>query len=130
VLKTRHAMDVPVATRRRHWFLWRPCRNWHVTLSPAVQQDFEDGPDRPYGGGAAACATRLSRQLAQHGSLRARPVRQIACTIGGNVAENSGGGVHCLKLWPIGNTNVHRSRASPIEGEEVEFGSDALDAAG
>ncbi|HPW09391.1 MAG TPA: FAD-binding protein, partial [Burkholderiaceae bacterium] len=56
------------------------------------------------------------------------PSSQIACTIGGNVAENSGG-VHCLK-YGLTVHNVLKVRGFTVEGEAVEFGSDALDAAG
>ena len=56
------------------------------------------------------------------------PSSQIACSIGGNVAENSGG-VHCLKYGLTVN-NVLRVRGLTIEGEAVEFGSEALDAPG
>ena len=56
------------------------------------------------------------------------PSSQIACTIGGNVAENSGG-VHCLK-YGLTVHNVNKVKGFTIEGEEVEFGSDALDAPG
>jgi glycolate oxidase len=56
------------------------------------------------------------------------PSSQIACTIGGNVAENSGG-VHCLK-YGLTVHNVLKVRGFTIEGEAVEFGADGLDAAG
>jgi glycolate oxidase len=56
------------------------------------------------------------------------PSSQIACTIGGNVAENSGG-VHCLK-YGLTLHNVLRVRGFTVEGEPVEFGADALDCAG
>ncbi|PZQ77665.1 MAG: FAD-binding oxidoreductase [Variovorax paradoxus] len=56
------------------------------------------------------------------------PSSQIACTIGGNVAENSGG-VHCLK-YGLTLHNVLRVRGFTAEGEAVEFGSEALDCAG
>jgi glycolate oxidase len=56
------------------------------------------------------------------------PSSQIACTIGGNVAENSGG-VHCLK-YGLTLHNVLKVRGYTVEGEAVEFGSAALDAAG
>ncbi len=56
------------------------------------------------------------------------PSSQIACTIGGNVAENSGG-VHCLK-YGLTLHNVLRVRGFMVDGEPVEFGSRALDAAG
>jgi len=56
------------------------------------------------------------------------PSSQIACSIGGNVAENSGG-VHCLK-YGLTVHNIQKVRALTIEGDDVEFGSDALDAPG
>ncbi len=56
------------------------------------------------------------------------PSSQIACSIGGNVAENSGG-VHCLK-YGLTVHNVMRVRGYTIAGEPVEFGSEALDAPG
>jgi len=56
------------------------------------------------------------------------PSSQLACTIGGNVAENSGG-VHCLK-YGLTVHNILKLRVATIEGEIVEIGADALDAAG
>ncbi len=56
------------------------------------------------------------------------PSSQIACTIGGNVAENSGG-VHCLK-YGLTLHNVLCVRGFTAQGEEIQFGSEALDAAG
>jgi glycolate oxidase len=56
------------------------------------------------------------------------PSSQIACTIGGNVAENSGG-VHCLK-YGLTVHNVLRVRAITMEGDIVEFGSLAPDSPG
>ena len=56
------------------------------------------------------------------------PSSQIACTIAGNVAENAGG-VHCLK-YGLTLHNVLRVRGFTVEGEAVEFGSEALDAPG
>ncbi|MBA3590924.1 FAD-linked oxidase C-terminal domain-containing protein, partial [Methylibium sp.] len=56
------------------------------------------------------------------------PSSKIACTIGGNVAENSGG-MHCLK-YGLTVHNVLRVRGFTVEGEPVEFGSEALDAPG
>ncbi|MGJ7545549.1 FAD-linked oxidase C-terminal domain-containing protein [Variovorax sp. LT1R16] len=56
------------------------------------------------------------------------PSSQIACTIGGNVAENSGG-VHCLK-YGLTLHNVLRVRGFTAEGEAIEFGGEALDCAG
>jgi glycolate oxidase len=71
----------------------------------------------------------ISEAVAVHGLYYAPdPSSQIACTIGGNVAENSGG-LHCLK-YGLTVHNVRRVRGVLITGEIVEFGSDALDSAG
>ena len=71
----------------------------------------------------------ISEAAAPHGLYYAPdPSSQIACTIGGNVAENSGG-VHCLK-YGLTLHNVLRVRGYTAEGEPVEFGSLALDAPG
>ena len=56
------------------------------------------------------------------------PSSQIACSIGGNLAENSGG-VHCLK-YGLTVHNVLRVRGYTVAGEPVEFGSEALDSPG
>ena len=56
------------------------------------------------------------------------PSSQIACSIGGNVGENSGG-VHCLK-YGLTVHNVLRVKGYTIEGEAITFGSEALDAPG
>src|SRR5258705_3888616 len=72
---------------------------------------------------------RISQQAAPMGLYYAPdPSSQIACSIGGNVAENSGG-VHCLK-YGLTVHNVARVRAITIEGDIVELGSEALDAPG
>jgi glycolate oxidase len=71
----------------------------------------------------------ISEAAAQHGLYYAPdPSSQIACTIGGNVAENSGG-VHCLK-YGLTVHNVLRVRGVTMQGESVEFGSRAPDAPG
>lgn len=71
----------------------------------------------------------ISEAAARHGLYYAPdPSSKIACTIGGNVAENSGG-MHCLK-YGLTIHNVLRVRGYTVEGEAVEFGSEALDAAG
>ncbi|MBK6745897.1 FAD-linked oxidase C-terminal domain-containing protein [Ottowia sp.] len=71
----------------------------------------------------------ISEAAAPHGLYYAPdPSSQIACTIGGNVAENSGG-VHCLK-YGLTLHNVLKVKGFTIEGEPIEFGADALDAPG
>jgi glycolate oxidase len=56
------------------------------------------------------------------------PSSQIACTIGGNVSENSGG-VHCLK-YGLTLHNVLRLRGFTVDGEPLELGFEAPDAPG
>jgi len=71
----------------------------------------------------------ISEAVAQYGLYYAPdPSSQIACSIGGNVAENSGG-VHCLKYGLTVN-NVLRLRVVDIDGEILEIGSTGLDAPG
>ena len=71
----------------------------------------------------------ISEVAAPHGLYYAPdPSSQIACTIGGNVAENSGG-VHCLK-YGLTLHNVLRIRGLTIDGEALEIGSEAADAPG
>jgi glycolate oxidase len=71
----------------------------------------------------------ISEAAAPHGLYYAPdPSSQIACTIGGNVAENSGG-VHCLK-YGLTVHNVLRVRMVTTAGEVIELGGEALDAPG
>jgi glycolate oxidase len=56
------------------------------------------------------------------------PSSQIACTIGGNVAENSGG-VHCLK-YGLTTNNVLGVEMVTIEGEIIRLGGKHFDSSG
>ncbi len=56
------------------------------------------------------------------------PSSQIACTIGGNVAENSGG-VHCLK-YGLTTNNVLGVEIVTIDGEVIRLGGKHLDSEG
>jgi len=56
------------------------------------------------------------------------PSSQIACTIAGNVAENSGG-VHCLK-YGLTIHNILRVKVATIEGDIIELGNNTLDVPG
>jgi len=71
----------------------------------------------------------ISEAAAVHGLYYAPdPSSQIACSIGGNVAENSGG-VHCLK-YGLTVHNILKLRAWTVSGELLEIGSESLDSAG
>ena len=56
------------------------------------------------------------------------PSSQIACTIGGNIAENSGG-VHCLK-YGLTTNNVLGLELVLIDGEIIRLGGKHLDSGG
>ena len=71
----------------------------------------------------------ISEAVAEQGFYYAPdPSSQIACTIGGNVAENAGG-VHCLK-YGLTVHNVLQLKLVTVEGDLITIGSRALDAAG
>jgi glycolate dehydrogenase FAD-linked subunit len=71
----------------------------------------------------------ISEAVAPHGLYYAPdPSSQIACSIGGNVAENSGG-VHCLK-YGLTVHNILKLRVLTIAGECLEIGGDSLDSPG
>lgn len=71
----------------------------------------------------------ISEAVASHGLYYAPdPSSQLACTIGGNIAENSGG-VHCLK-YGLTVHNVRKLKVITVEGDLVEIGSEALDSPG
>ena len=71
----------------------------------------------------------ISQAAAPHGLYYAPdPSSQIACSIGGNVAENAGG-VHCLK-YGLTVHNLLSVEIVTIEGERLTLGSDALDSPG
>ena len=71
----------------------------------------------------------ISEAAAPHGLYYAPdPSSQIACSIGGNVAENAGG-VHCLKYGLTVN-NVLGVELVTIDGELVSLGGECLDSPG
>ncbi|MEC5406816.1 glycolate oxidase subunit GlcD [Paraburkholderia sp. MPAMCS5] len=71
----------------------------------------------------------ISQAAAPHGLYYAPdPSSQIACSIGGNVAENAGG-VHCLKYGLTVN-NILKLEILTIDGERITLGSEALDSPG
>ncbi|WAH55439.1 glycolate oxidase subunit GlcD [Pseudomonas silvicola] len=71
----------------------------------------------------------ISQAAAPYGLYYAPdPSSQIACSIGGNVAENAGG-VHCLK-YGLTVHNLVKLEVMTVEGEPLTLGSDALDSPG
>ncbi|MEO7206002.1 MAG: FAD-linked oxidase C-terminal domain-containing protein [Steroidobacteraceae bacterium] len=132
VLKICHQMEVPVVARGAGTGLSGGATPHHagVVLSLAKFNKMEIDPVSCTA--IVQCGVRnlaISEAAAPYGLYYAPdPSSQIACTIGGNVAENSGG-VHCLK-YGLTLHNVLRVRGFMVDGEPVEFGSDALDAPG
>src|SRR6476620_2794536 len=71
----------------------------------------------------------ISEAAAPYGLFYAPdPSSQIACSIGGNVAENAGG-VHCLK-YGLTVHNILKVEIVTIDGERLTLGSEALDSPG
>jgi glycolate oxidase len=71
----------------------------------------------------------ISEAVAPYGLFYAPdPSSQLACSIGGNVAENAGG-VHCLK-YGLTVHNILRLEMITIDGEALTLGGDALDSPG
>lgn len=133
VLRTCHRLDVPVVARGAGTGLSGGAmpHALGVTLSLAkFNQILKVDPVSRTA--RVQCGVRnlaISEAAAPHNLYYAPdPSSQIACTIGGNVAENSGG-VHCLK-YGLTVHNVLRVRGFTIEGEPVTFGSEALDVPG
>ena len=133
VLKTCHALDVPVVARGAGTGLSGGAmpHAQGVTLSLAKFNKILN-IDPIARTATVQCGVRnlaISEAVAHLGLYYAPdPSSQIACTIGGNVAENSGG-VHCLK-YGLTLHNLMKVKGFTIEGEAIEFGRDALDTPG
>jgi glycolate oxidase len=133
VLKTCHRLNVPVVARGAGTGLSGGAlpHSLGVTLSLAKFNAIRriDPVSRT---AVVQCGVRnlaISEAAASYGLYYAPdPSSQIACTIGGNIAENSGG-VHCLK-YGLTLHNVLKVRGFTADGEPVEFGSEALDVPG
>jgi len=71
----------------------------------------------------------ISEAASGHGLYYAPdPSSQIACSIGGNVAENAGG-VHCLK-YGLTVHNIFKLEVITMQGDHLTIGSDAFDSPG
>ena len=133
VLKVCHALQVPVVARGAGTGLSGGAmpHALGVTLSLAKFRQIVRIDQRSRTA-VVQCGVRnlaISEAAAPYGLYYAPdPSSQIACTIGGNVAENSGG-VHCLK-YGLTLHNVLKVRGFTMDGEAIELGSDALDTPG
>ena len=133
VLRTCHAMDMPVVARGAGTGLSGGAlpNKLGVTLSLAkfnkiLRMDLLSRTAVVQGGVRNLAISEAAAPLGLY--YAPDPSSQIACTIGGNVAENAGG-VHCLK-YGLTIHNVLKVKGFTIEGDEVEFGGEALDAPG
>jgi glycolate oxidase len=133
VLRTCHAMDVPVVARGAGTGLSGGAlpNKLGVTLSLArfnkiLKMDPVSRTAVVQGGVRNLAISEAASPLGLY--YAPDPSSQIACTIGGNVAENAGG-VHCLK-YGLTIHNVLKVKGFTIEGDEVEFGGEAMDAPG
>jgi glycolate oxidase len=133
VLKACYALDVPVVARGAGTGLSGGAmpNPLGVTLSLAKFNRILS-IDKRSRTAVVQCGVRnlaISEAASPYGLYYAPdPSSQIACTIGGNVAENSGG-VHCLK-YGLTLHNIQKVRGFTMEGEPITFGSDALDQSG
>jgi glycolate oxidase len=133
VLKACHDLDVPVVARGAGTGLSGGAmpHAMGVTLSLAKFNRIQhiDPVSRTAVVQAGVRNLAISEAAAPHGLYYAPdPSSQIACTIGGNVAENSGG-VHCLK-YGLTLHNILQVKGFTMDGQAVTFGSTALDAPG
>ncbi len=133
ILKACHALDVPVVVRGAGTGLSGGALPHALGLTLSLAKFNRILNVDPVARTAVVqCGVRnlaISEAAAPHGLYYAPdPSSQIACTIGGNVAENSGG-VHCLK-YGLTLHNVLGVRGFTATGEPVAFGGDALDAPG
>ncbi|HSZ10226.1 MAG TPA: FAD-linked oxidase C-terminal domain-containing protein [Steroidobacteraceae bacterium] len=132
VLKICHKMEVPVVARGAGTGLSGGATPHAMGVVLSLAKFNKMTIDPVSCTAVVQCGVRnlaISEAAAAYGLYYAPdPSSQIACTIGGNVAENSGG-VHCLK-YGLTLHNVLRVRGFMVDGEPVDFGSQALDAAG
>ena len=133
VLKACHALDVPVVARGAGTGLsggaMPHARGVVLSLAKFNRILRIDPRSRTATVQAGVRNLAISEAAAPHGLYYAPdPSSQIACTIGGNVAENSGG-VHCLK-YGLTIHNVLQVRGFTIEGEPITFGGESLDTPG
>jgi glycolate oxidase len=133
ILKTCHAMGVPVVPRGAGTGLsggaLPPGDGVLLSMAKFMRPVRIDPAARVAVVQPGVRNAAISELAAPHGLYYAPdPSSQIACTIGGNVAENSGG-VHCLK-YGLTLHNVLGVRGFTVDGEPIVLGGEALDTPG
>ncbi|MNG89831.1 putative FAD-linked oxidoreductase [compost metagenome] len=133
LLKICHARQVPVVARGAGTGLSGgalPLEQGILLVMARFNRIIEVNPEGRYARVQPGVRNlAISQAAAPHGLYYAPdPSSQIACSIGGNVAENAGG-VHCLK-YGLTVHNLLKVEILTIEGEYMTLGSDALDAPG
>ncbi|WP_223507642.1 MULTISPECIES: glycolate oxidase subunit GlcD [unclassified Pseudomonas] len=133
ILKLCHSNNVPVVARGAGTGLSGgalPLEQGVLLVMARFNRIIEVNPDSRYARVQPGVRNlAISQAAAPHGLYYAPdPSSQIACSIGGNVAENAGG-VHCLK-YGLTVHNLLRVDILTADGEFMTLGSDALDCPG
>ena len=133
VVRICHALDIPIAPwgagtglsggalARRDGLLLSVAR-----LNRVLEVDLENRAATVQAGVSNLAVTNAVKDYGFY--YAPDPSSQIACTIGGNIAENAGG-VHCLKYGTTTN-NVLGLKAVLATGEVVQIGGKGMDQAG
>lgn len=133
LLKLCHRLGVPVVARGAGTGLSGgalPLEQGVLLVMARFNRILEVNPEGRYARVQPGVRNLAISQAAEpHGLYYAPdPSSQIACSIGGNVAENAGG-VHCLK-YGLTVHNLLKVEILTMEGEALTLGAEALDAAG
>ncbi len=133
LLKICHALNVPVVARGAGTGLSGgalPLEQGILLVMARFNRILEINPDGRFARVQPGVRNlAISQAASPHGLYYAPdPSSQIACSIGGNVAENAGG-VHCLK-YGLTVHNLLKVEILTVEGECMTLGSDAFDAPG
>ena len=133
ILKTCHAKGIPIVARGAGTGLSGgalPISNGVLLSLAKFNRILEiDADNRMARVESGVRNLAISEAVQSHGLYYAPdPSSQIACSIGGNVAENAGG-VHCLK-YGLTVHNILALKVFTIDGELIELGGAGLDAPG
>ncbi len=133
ILRHCHALEIPVVARGTGTGLSGgalPHEEGVLLVLAKFNQILEIDPEQRTARVQPGVRNLAITQAADHHGLyyAPDPSSQIACSIGGNVAENAGG-VHCLK-YGLTVHNIQQIKVVSIEGELLTIGGSGLDDAG